>query len=1195
MRALVIKNSMNGGEISPLVLARTDLAKYPNALERCENFIPLITGGLTRRPGTRFVLPALGPSRFIGFEFSVTQTFALEFGNKQMRFFTIVNGVAGAVLLAGIPYVIATPYDTGADDLWDIKVAQQGDVMYITHPNHPLMKLSRITDTNWRLTQVGLQSPPTHGFDQDVSNGAITVTPAAVQGNGVVFTASAPVFIQGDIGKRIISGAGSAVITALGGAVAQDPVTKATLYPQATCDISSAFAGGLIAAGLWFLRGAPQGYLEYADHTGIDPTKVHLSRKLGAGQAGDVFTFAHYLSDGQPFPNDNDQDCFRSIDVGRYLVAAGAVGIIVSLITANHITVRRYSPIEDTTVASVNADIVAAPQSGGTWFVEDPAFSAQNGYPNACTFMQDRLILSGTSALPLQNWGSRVGDYENFAKGPQDSDGLDFGVNAALQQPIRALMEYRGNLGIFTAREEYMAGGGIISVSNGSPQALTPSNVTSIRQSKNGSSRVQPQIIQNMLLYFWRSKLAASEMQYNIYQANFGSRNLNILHELITATGIKESTWQQFPFFVDWFTTLGAGTVGGGGGGGATMLIATGSNNIILTSPDGKVWTTRHADDSSGNTLQAITSDGKNTFVAVGGAQIWSSTDGGVTWVSRAVPVGVIIGVPTDITTGSPFPEVIWDGHQFVCGGEIAGQGIVMTSPDGVTWTKTNVADSNRIIGLAFNGTAYVAVDWRSFIAQKSRIYSAANPTGAWTLRLTSAAQLQYGWVASNGAGFLVFSVGAAQANAYSADGLAWTENTATSLLIEREFFQVIWDPVSARWIANGLLQNGHSGIATSPDGAVWTTRLDIGVAGKNINQSVLRAAGGNLYAYLAGPAGDGNFYISADNGTTWNSAGANPTSSYFQTVVWMAGGYFAALQIPDLLDDQLATSPDGLVWTGHYDDAAGDIALMRPFGGAGVPAAGQLIGLTYEVEQQVWGWHRHFSGQDLAVPDNWVSACSVQDPGSEQTDRLWAVTQRQVNGQTVYYIEIFDPALNSDCASQQVFNAKVTQVGGFGYLQGRTVWVKADGSFLGRFVVPANGTVDFHLALPGGALNVEVGLPYISFAVTVRPEIGQGGQTIQGVKKGWNKVWLRVYNSINVMLGAGTGPASSGFLPTLQRLLGRRKSDLMGAPVAPFTGDVALENNLGSDFDGRIVVQQDQPFPLTVLAPFGILTVGDI
>lgn len=1080
MRALVIKNSMNGGEISPLVLARTDLAKYPNALERCENFIPLITGGITRRPGTRFVLPALGPSRFIGFEFSTTQTFALEFGNKQMRFFTIVNGVAGAVLLAGVPYLIATPYDTAADDLWDIKVAQQGDVMYITHPNHPPFKLSRITDTNWRLNQVGFQSPPTHAFDQDVSNGAITLTPAATQGNGVVFTASAPVFISGDIGKRIISGAGSAVITALGGVVAQDPATKATLYPTATCDISSAFAGGLIAAGNWFLRGAPQGYLEYANHEGVDPTKVHLERKLGAGQTKDVFTFAHFLADGQAFPNDNDQDCFRSIDVGRYLVAAGAVGLIVSLVNANHVMVRRYSPIEDTMVAAVNGDIVVAPQSGGTWSVEDPAFSAANGYPSACTFMQDRLILSGTSALPLQSWGSRTGDYENFAKGGRDSDGLDFGVNSRTQSPIRAVEEYRGNLGVFTPREEYMVGAGVISVSNASPQALTPGNVTAVRQSKNGSSRVQPQIIQNMLLYIWRSKLAASEMQYNIYQANFGSRNLNILHDLITATGIKESTWQQFPNFVDWFTTLGSGIITNlqPGGGPARDI-------VIPTAPTVGF-------NSTGNS-------------GLFGVPVLPLT------ITRPIPVGAQIGdlIVAKVSVKGIFPGV---GAQINPIPTPAGWNLLAPFHGGAGQIGTNLfyrfvdGTEGPNITFSYAGPAYNFAGFQ--INAALVLIRNANP----------AAPLDA----------ITYSDHVANSPDCPADSVLTTK--------VNDLILVFMEPV------NPNANQGGAGQITPGTPAGLTPQFNTQSPGGALTDTVA------LWSEIfAGPGASGAF----SSPTGW------PIVQGEQIVI------------------AIARSPVGLPVT------------------TTAPAAGQLIGLTYEVEQQVWGWARHFSGQDLAIPDNWVSACSVQDPTTEQSDRLWVVTQRQVNNQTVYSIEIFDPALNTDCASVLASAVKVTSIAGLGYLQGRSVWVKADGAFLGIYVVPANGIIDFHLKLPGGAFNVEAGLPYNSFAMTVRPEIGQGGQTIQGVKKGWNKVWLRVYNSINVMLGAGTGPASAGFLPTLQRLLGRRKSDPMGAPVAAFTGDVALEGNLGEDFDGRIVIQQDQPFPLTVLAPFGILSVG--
>jgi len=559
MRAVIIQNSFNTGEISPYTLARTDLAKYKNACERLENFIPLITGGITRRPGQRMVIAALGPSRLIPFEFNSQQTFALEFGNQVTRFFTRnAQGVPGVILNGSVPYSIATPYNTATDDLWDIKFVQQGDVMYLVHPNRPPQKLSRVSDTNWILQAPGFHSPPTHAFDQDVSNGAITLTPGATSGRGVNFVASAPVFIAGDVGKFIVIGAGLAIINSINAVSGVDPVTGAKLSTTAVCDIVDGIqVGGVVAAGGWLLRGPPQGYLEYATNQAVPGPQVHLSRKIGAGQPQEVYTFHEYRADGQPWDNSKLQDCFRTIDVGRYLVAGGAVAIILSLMSASHAMVRTYSPIEDTTTTATNGDVVAAPQSGGTWTVEDEAFSEANGYPNAVTFEQDRLIYGGTAALPLQVWGSRTGDYENFAKGPGDSDGLDFGINAAIQEPIRGLCEFRGNLGVFTAREEYMVGGGIITLSSASPQALTPGNATAVRQSKNGSTRVQPQVIQNMLIYLWRSARNASEMQYNIYQANFGSRNLNILHELIATSPIKEMAWQEFPNFVDWFTTEG--------------------------------------------------------------------------------------------------------------------------------------------------------------------------------------------------------------------------------------------------------------------------------------------------------------------------------------------------------------------------------------------------------------------------------------------------------------------------------------------------------------------------------------------------------------------------------------------------------------------------------------------------------------
>ena len=1252
MRAVVIQNSFNTGEISPYTLARTDLAKYKNACERLENWIPLITGGITRRPGTRFLVPALGPSRLIPFEFSTTQTFVLELGNQVMRFFTrAADGTPGIILNGMAPYSIATPWNTATDDLWDIKFAQQGDVMYLTHPNRPPQKLSRVSDTNWILQAPGFHSPPTHAFDQDVSGGAITLTPAATTGRNINFVASAPVFIAGDVGKFIVVGAGLAIINSLNKATAVDPVTKADLSTTAVCDIVDALqAGGVIAAGDWLLRGPPSGYLEYAIKNGQDGNSVHLERNIGAfGPPRDVYTFAKYEADGQPWPGDNDQHCFREIDVGRYLIAGGAVGIITSLVSASHVLVRRYSPIEDTTVAAVNGDVVAAPSSGGTWFVEDEAFSAENGYPNAVTFDQDRLIYAGTAALPLQIWGSRTGDYENFAKGPGDADGLDFGIDAAIQSQIRGLCEFRGNLGVFTPREEYMVGGGIITLSSASPQALTPGNATAVRQSKNGSSRVQPQVIQNMLLYLWRSARNASEMQYNIYQANFGSRNLNILHELIATTPIKEMAWQEFPNFVDWFTTEGGGTAPAAS---APKYVCDNPNTAppvapILFTDDLKTYTPQTAlgalAQAAGVTVNGgdLYYDGETViatqFVSPACIMVWTAATG---WT---IPLVVnddntflgFNGTGNQPERGSS--AIDFDGSVYAVGGQdVNGNTIayVASNPSAGPWTLVALDANQGFDGVQFMKwiprlNKWIIVGEQIWTADKGftnvrAIYGAFNdPTGNLTGEVDFFAALYDDgatvWILGEGS----ISSGQAQKLYSTVDGVTVTVHNYPSpfpWLGGAPGGPLFYIASLGLWVGSNLdsANSGHNlGLlwATTPLGP-WTYGYTSpnNPPGSPSDQFLeFEQVGDTVYVTgfreTLGPLTETAQLAKTTDGKTWTRIeptlpeGPSPSSvSFLGAMIGSADsseiavGLFsegaASLQSNVLSDD------GGATLTTKFD--AGRFEKIIP-AVAAVPRAGDLIGLTYEVEQQVWGWHRHFTGQDLpdGATDNFVSVATAQNPVNEALDDLWAVTQRTVNGETVYFVEIFDPTLNTDAALENVFGGKVTQVSGLAYLAGRTVQLKVDGMYLGKFLVPSSGVIDFSKVLPEGGFDVEVGLPYTSIALTVRPEVGGGGQTIQGLKKTWQRVFARVYNAINLVLGAG--PASntpqnvdSGTGSGPWRLLGRRASDPIGGGVAPFTGDVELPGNLGSDFDGRVLVEQDQPFACTVLAPFGILTIGD-
>jgi hypothetical protein len=147
------QRSFSGGELAPSLHARSDLAKYQSGAKTLRNFFVHAHGGASNRPGTKFIAEVKNSSarvRLIPFQFSVSQTYVLEFGNLYMRVYT--DG--GQVLLAGVPYEIATPYTTA--DLPTLKYVQSADVMTIAHPSYATRNLSRTAHTAWTLATITL-------------------------------------------------------------------------------------------------------------------------------------------------------------------------------------------------------------------------------------------------------------------------------------------------------------------------------------------------------------------------------------------------------------------------------------------------------------------------------------------------------------------------------------------------------------------------------------------------------------------------------------------------------------------------------------------------------------------------------------------------------------------------------------------------------------------------------------------------------------------------------------------------------------------------------------------------------------------------------------------------------------------------------------------------------------------------------
>jgi hypothetical protein len=204
-RTTLALTSFVGGEFSPLLDGRTDFDKYSSGVKKLENFLVRPQGAATRRVGSQFIAEVKTSSlktRLIPFEFNTQQTYVIEAGNTYFRFYKD----KGQILDSGVAYEISTPYLTA--ELFELKFAQSADVMYIVHPNHEVMKLSRTGHTAWTLTEVEF----TDGPYLSANTTSTTMTPGATTGDDQTLTASSGTFASTDVGRLINFSGGYAKI-----------------------------------------------------------------------------------------------------------------------------------------------------------------------------------------------------------------------------------------------------------------------------------------------------------------------------------------------------------------------------------------------------------------------------------------------------------------------------------------------------------------------------------------------------------------------------------------------------------------------------------------------------------------------------------------------------------------------------------------------------------------------------------------------------------------------------------------------------------------------------------------------------------------------------------------------------------------------------------------------------------------------
>lgn len=155
MRSSSRQSSFAGGEISPRLHSRSDLDTYGHGLRTCRNFVPTKHGAAQSRDGTRYcgtTGTSGSASRLIPFSFGST-------GYVIELYATGIRVWQDGVLLAidGAATSIGTSW--GSADIPNIKVAQIGDVLYLTTPVSSAYTFTRVSANDWDLAALSFAVP----------------------------------------------------------------------------------------------------------------------------------------------------------------------------------------------------------------------------------------------------------------------------------------------------------------------------------------------------------------------------------------------------------------------------------------------------------------------------------------------------------------------------------------------------------------------------------------------------------------------------------------------------------------------------------------------------------------------------------------------------------------------------------------------------------------------------------------------------------------------------------------------------------------------------------------------------------------------------------------------------------------------------------------------------------------------------
>ena len=531
--ASVMQSSFTGGEWSPSLHSRIDLAKYSTALRTLKNFIIHPHGPASNRGGLQFVVEtkhSSQKSRLKGFQFSTVQSYMLEFGHQYIR--VLKDG--GQVIFTagnGDDIVLSGTYKWTASG--------SGTAEYY-------LELNAGGDP-------GLSQPSALYEDVGAAN---TIMVSGTLGS---LTAS-----QWGYGDNDSLGYSTVYVRLVDDT---DPDTKSNGYLEAgyPVEINTPYIEDDLAL-LKFEQSAdvlyinhPDGYAERKlSRTAHDvwtltqssfaatlSAPTNLTRGSGTGTSNDYVVTAVSISDGESVassavtnngPGDTwTWDTVAGADYYNFYKDSNQSGVYGWIGQANDATFTEPS-------TGITADFTKTPPIAKT------PFSGTDNQPGLSAFYQQRLVRARTNNSIQTLFGSTVGNFENMniSSPLRDDDAFTFTINARQVNEIRWMVPLK-DLIIGTSGSEW------IMKSGANQDAITPTNVNLSMQSELGSSHVHPLVVNSTVLFIERSGATVRDFLYSLDIDRYTGNDLSLLAEhFFDGCVISDWAYQQHPDSIVW-------------------------------------------------------------------------------------------------------------------------------------------------------------------------------------------------------------------------------------------------------------------------------------------------------------------------------------------------------------------------------------------------------------------------------------------------------------------------------------------------------------------------------------------------------------------------------------------------------------------------------------------------------------------